>query len=196
MHRLISSTAIATATLVGATALAAMKPTLATSRPAAAPARLIADLSDKILYVYDAGSDEPDMYDIAHGRDSYPTPTGQFGIRKLTWNPSWNPPDSRWARKKAAAGPGDPKNPMKIVKIFFREPDYYIHGTDDVGSLGSADSHGCLRMAPEDVAKLGKWVMAHGGKPQGESWFQRILHSRREEKVVYLSSPVPLLIRQ
>ena len=93
-----------------------------------------------------------------------------------------------------AAGPGDPKNPMKVVKIFFKEPDYYIHGTDDVGSLGSADSHGCLRMAPEDVMKVGKWVMDHGGEPREENWFYRVLHSRREEKVIYLSSPVPIIV--
>ena len=54
--------------------------------------RLVADLSDKILYLYD-GSDEPQMFDISNGRDSYPTPTGNFKIRKLTWNPSWTPPD-------------------------------------------------------------------------------------------------------
>ena len=29
-----------------------------------------------------------------------------------------------------------------------------IHGTDDVGSLGSAASHGCIRMAIPDVVAL------------------------------------------
>ena len=29
-----------------------------------------------------------------------------------------------------------------------------IHGTDDVGSLGSAASHGCVRMAVADVIDL------------------------------------------
>jgi len=29
-----------------------------------------------------------------------------------------------------------------------------IHGTDDVGSLGSAASHGCIRMAIPDVIEL------------------------------------------
>ena len=29
-----------------------------------------------------------------------------------------------------------------------------IHGTDDVGSLGSAASHGCIRMAIPDVIDL------------------------------------------
>ena len=29
-----------------------------------------------------------------------------------------------------------------------------IHGTDDVGSIGSAASHGCVRMTVEDVTDL------------------------------------------
>ncbi len=133
------------------------------ARAAKEPAiRLVADLSDKILYVYE-GDSVLTMFDIADGKEPYPTPRGSFKIRKLTWNPSWRPPDSEWAKKKTAKGPGDRGNPMKVVKIFFKEPDYYIHGTGDLGSLGSADSHGCLRMAPDDVTQLGRWVMEHGG---------------------------------
>ncbi len=163
-------------------------------RAAAAPAmRLVADLSDKILYVYQ-GDSVLTMFDVADGKDPYPTPRGSFKIKKLTWNPSWRPPDSEWARKKTAKAPGDPANPMKVVKIFFKEPDYYIHGTGDIGSLGSADSHGCLRMAPEDVTQLGRWVMEEGGGWKGENWFLRILHSRRQEKVIYLTAPVTISV--
>ena len=158
------------------------------------PVQMVADLSDKILYLYE-GDSVTDMYDISDGKDPYPTPRGSFKVRKLTWNPRWIPPDSKWARKKTAKSPGDPENPMKVVKIFFKEPDFYIHGTGDLASLGSSESHGCLRMAPEDVMKVGKWVMEHGGQAQDENWFMRILHSRREEKVIYLSSPVPMLVR-
>jgi len=155
---------------------------------------MIADLSAKILYVH--GTDSVGYYDISTGKDGYPTPTGNFKIRKLTWNPSWTPPDSKWAAKKKPAAPGDPKNPMKVVKIFFKEPDYYIHGTADVGSLGYSESHGCLRMAPDDVMKVGMWVMQHGGQPQEENWFMRLIHSRNEEKVVYLSKPVSIRVQQ
>jgi|SRR5687768_1026813 len=155
--------------------------------------RIVADLSDKILYVYEADT-VTDMFDIADGTDKYPTPRGSFRIRRMTWNPSWVPPDSEWARKKSAKGPGEKGNPMKVVKIFFKEPDYYIHGTGDLGSLGSSDSHGCLRMAPDDVTRLGKWVLEHGGEWKGENWFMRILHARRQEKPIYLSKPVPISV--
>src|SRR2546430_13620071 len=55
-------------------------------------------------------------------------------------------PNAAWAKKYARQEPGAPANPMKVVKIFFKEPDYYIHGTGDINSLGKAESHGCLRI--------------------------------------------------
>ncbi len=180
---------------VGFAAMTGMSIAESSSSNQAAPVRMVADLSDKILYVYEADT-VAKMFDISDGKDPYPTPRGSFKVRKLNWNPSWRPPDSKWARNKSAKGPGEPGNPMKVVKIFFKEPDYYIHGTADIGSLGSADSHGCLRMSPDDVTELGKWVLEHGGEWKGENWFMRILHSRRQEKVIYLSNPVSLTVTE
>jgi lipoprotein-anchoring transpeptidase ErfK/SrfK len=167
------------------------------NQPAASydePLLLTADLGSKILTVRRGGS-VLKTYSVAVGSERYPTPPGTYTIRKIVWNPSWTPPpDAKWARGKTAKGPGDPGNPMKVVKIFFHEPDYYIHGTDDVESLGSAASHGCLRMDPSEVADLAKLIMEHGGQPRDENWFWRIIHSRREEKVVYLDNPVSLTV--
>ena len=153
---------------------------------ASVPARtIIARRGDSILKTYA----------VAVGQDKYPTPRGTFMIRKMIWNPSWRPPpDADWAKGKKAKGPGEAGNPMKVVKIFFQEPDYYIHGTGDVESLGSAASHGCLRMDPEQVADLAKLIMEHGGQPHEENWFWRIIHSRREEKAIYLDNPISLTI--
>jgi lipoprotein-anchoring transpeptidase ErfK/SrfK len=159
-----------------------------------APLVLKANLGARLLFVK-RGDSTLKSYAVAVGQDRYPTPLGTFTIRKIVWNPSWRPPpDADWAKGKKAKGPGDPGNPMKVVKIFFQEPDYYIHGTDDVESLGSAASHGCLRMEASDVADLAKLIMEHGGQPRGENWFWRIIHSRREEQVVYLDNPVSLTI--
>jgi lipoprotein-anchoring transpeptidase ErfK/SrfK len=162
--------------------------------PQEAPLVLKANRGARILFVT-RGDSTLKSYAVAVGQDRYPTPVGTFMIRKIVWNPSWRPPpDADWAKGKTAKGPGDPGNPMKVVKIFFQEPDYYIHGTGDVESLGSAASHGCLRMDPNDVADLAKLIMEHGGQPRDENWFWRILHSRRQEQVVYLDNPVSLTI--
>jgi hypothetical protein len=83
---------------------------------------------------------------------------------------------------------------MKVVKMFFKEPTYYIHGTGDLRSLGDAASHGCLRMAPADAAQVARWLMEHGGQPRGENWFRRILRLRTREEVIYLDNPIRLTI--
>lgn len=168
-------------------------PSVVTAVPDA-PLTLHADLSARML-IAKKGDVTLKTYPIAVGQDRYPTPVGEFTIRRIVWNPSWKPPPgAAWAKGKTAKGPGEAGNPMKVVKIFFHDPDYYIHGTGDVESLGSAASHGCLRMDPEEVADLAKLIMDNGGEPRGDNWFWRIIHSRREEKEVSLDNPVSLTI--
>lgn len=156
--------------------------------------RLQVDLDKKELVAFVDGEIAA-RYDVAVGKKSDPTPRGQFAVRKIIWNPSWvPPPGEKWAKGKKATPPGHPENPMKRVKMFFKEPDYYIHGTGDEDSLGAAESHGCIRMAKEDVAELSRLVMEHGGKPMPEPWWKRIFR-RKTTKVVYLEMPVPIEIR-
>jgi lipoprotein-anchoring transpeptidase ErfK/SrfK len=163
------------------------------SSAAAAELRLEVDLSERQL-IASVDGEVIETFTVAVGKNSYPTPEGGFKIRKVIWNPSWRPPDSKWARGKTAKPPGHPENPMKVVKMFFKEPDYYIHGTADEDSLGRADSHGCIRMHEEDVTRLAQLVMEHGGKPMPEPWYRRIFR-RKTTQVVYLDAPVPIEIR-
>ena len=157
--------------------------------------RLAASLSGRRLVVQ-VGEDSSLTFAIAVGKDSKPTPTGSFNVRKIVWNPAWVPPDEKWAKGKEPQPPGAKANPMKLVKIFFKEPDYYIHGTSDVETLGDAASHGCLRMDPDDAYRLARFLMEHGGQPRDESWFWRVMHFRSETKTVYLDHPIPLTISQ
>ena len=92
-------------------------------------------------------------YDVAIGSSAHPTPTGSFPIRKLVWNPAWTPPDVKWAKGQTAKAPGHPSNPMKTVKIFFQEPDYYIHGTGAVESLGEARTVTVQQTAPLTITR-------------------------------------------
>lgn len=159
---------------------------------AAAELRLEVNLSERELVALLDG-EVIEQFPVAVGKEKYPTPTGNFTIRKVIWNPSWVPPDSKWARGKTAKPPGHPENPMKVVKIFFKEPDYYIHGTGDEDSLGRAESHGCVRMSPKDAARVAQLVMEHGGKPMPEPWYRRIFR-KKTTKVVYLERPVAIEI--
>jgi lipoprotein-anchoring transpeptidase ErfK/SrfK len=157
------------------------------------PLKLQVDLGSRQLSVIENG-EVIETYPVAIGKPSYPTPKGNFSIRRIIWNPRWVPPDSPWARKKSPKGPGDPDNPMGKVKIFFSEPDYYIHGTKLVDSLGEAESHGCLRMRNDDVVALAARVMAAGGKPVEEGWVRRMVNRIRSTHEVRLSSPVPISV--
>ena len=165
-----------------------------TSAAAVSPSlRLTASLSNRKLYVEE--HDEVVLsFPIAVGLPQHPTPTGSFLIRRIVWNPAWIPPDEKWARRDRPRAPGDPYNPMRLVKIYFRPPDYYIHGTPYVGSLGKAASHGCLRMNPVDAAEVAQYVMEHGGQPRDEGWFWRVIHARSQTKTVNLRNPIPMTI--
>ena len=154
--------------------------------------RLRASLSQKKLVIEDGGQVVRE-FGVAVGLPSHPTPRGNFTIRRMIWNPAWIPPNSPWAKGKKPRQAGDPNSPMQAVKIFFREPHYYIHGTNDPKSIGSAASRGCLRMTPEDAAELGAYLMEHGGQPRDEAWFRRVFRFGRST-VIYLDRPLGLTI--
>jgi lipoprotein-anchoring transpeptidase ErfK/SrfK len=160
---------------------------------AASDLRLEVDVSDNELVAY-VGDEAVARYDVSTGIDDSPTPHGTFKISKVIYNPAWRPPDAKWAKKKTPKEPGHPDNPMKKVKMYFREPDYYIHGTGDLDNLGRNASHGCVRMSPSDVTELAKVVMEHGGKPKPEPWYKRIFRLRRQT-VVFLAEPIPIQIK-
>jgi lipoprotein-anchoring transpeptidase ErfK/SrfK len=157
--------------------------------------RLAVDLSQRHLTVLNADS-EVTTYGVAIGSRKYPTPTGSFSIQKIVWNPAWIPPDRDWAKNKTPQAPGAEANPMRVVKIYFREPAYYIHGTNNPESIGEAASHGCLRMEADDAARLARYLMEHGGQPRSENWFWRVLHFRSQTQTVYLDNPVRLTISE
>lgn len=119
------------------------------------------DLSQRTLKVIEDG-EVVRTYGVAVGTRKHPTPTGTFRTGRIEWNPRWVPPPSKWARKYKPREGGDPRNPMQGVKIYFREPWYFIHGTNKPGSIGSAASHGCLRMRTKDAKALARRISKHG----------------------------------
>lgn len=182
--------------------MAAVGGLAASAEPAPAPVEaelaqslsLSIDLSARTLKVI-RGGEVVNSYPVAVGQPSYPTPQGHFSIAHVVWNPRWVPPDSEWAKDEEEAAPGDPDNPMGRVKIFFREPSFYIHGTHEVDSLGRAESHGCVRMRNGDAIEVAQMVMRAGGSARPPGWFKRTLNRMRSTREVYLSNPVPLVIK-
>ena len=93
-------------------------------------------------------------YTIAVGRQGLETPAGQYTVADKQINPSWHVPNSSWAGSLAGRViPPGPQDPLKARWIGIVN-GAGIHGTEDIGSLGSNASHGCIRMAIPDVIEL------------------------------------------
>ena len=126
------------------------------------PLRLVVSLSARELTVIEHG-EVVATYGVAIGRPKHPTPTGSFRTGDSEWNPSWTPPPTDWARNKRYQPPGAAANPMQGVKIYFKAPYYFIHGTNNPGSIGEAASHGCIRMTAADAVRLARRIERAGG---------------------------------
>ena len=157
------------------------------------PLSLEVVLSEKMLYVH-LGEQLIRAYPVAIGKIEHPTPAGEFLIERMIWNPWWYPPDSEWADGLSPTRPGSPSNPMRVVKIPFDSPYYYIHGTDRPESLGTMASHGCVRVSEQTAAELGRLVMRFGGHDRSDGWVRRLLRDKKEQ-TVELAMPVPMTIR-
>jgi lipoprotein-anchoring transpeptidase ErfK/SrfK len=94
-------------------------------------------------------------YHIAVGQVGLETPAGLYHIQNKAVNPAWHVPTSAWAGDLAGTTVpgGTPQNPLKArwLGIF---DGAGIHGTDAASSIGSAASHGCIRMLIPDVIEL------------------------------------------
>jgi hypothetical protein len=100
-------------------------------------------------------------YRIAVGRQGLETPAGLYEINDKQINPSWHVPNSAWAGSLAGQViPPGPDDPIKARWLGFYN-GAGIHGTDEISSLGSAASHGCVRMAIPDVEQLYDLVPLH-----------------------------------
>jgi hypothetical protein len=96
------------------------------------------------LYLY-SGMTFVRRFAIAVGMPAYPTPIGRFRIVVKERNPTWNPPDSDWAAGLGPVPPG-PGNPLGTRWMGLSVPGIGIHGTPAAYSIGTAASHGCIRM--------------------------------------------------
>lgn len=94
-------------------------------------------------------------YPIAIGMIGLETPAGLYHVQNKAIDPAWSVPNSPWAGSLAGQviPGGAPDNPIKArwLGIFAGAG---IHGTSEDGSIGSAASHGCIRMHIADVEEL------------------------------------------
>jgi lipoprotein-anchoring transpeptidase ErfK/SrfK len=94
-------------------------------------------------------------YPIAVGQVGLETPAGLYDVQNKAVDPDWHVPNSAWAGDlagKVIPG-GSPENPIKARWLGIYD-GAGIHGTSEDSSIGSAASHGCIRMHIADVEEL------------------------------------------
>jgi lipoprotein-anchoring transpeptidase ErfK/SrfK len=105
------------------------------------------------LSVYRAGKLDR-TYGVATGAPGFPTPLGRFTITLKRYRPTWVNPGSDWGKDMPASIPPGPGNPLGTRALNLNAPGIRIHGTEADSSIGTAASHGCIRMHMPDVEEL------------------------------------------
>ncbi|HUN98750.1 MAG TPA: L,D-transpeptidase family protein [Bradyrhizobium sp.] len=125
--------------------------------PEAKPARgIVVNLGDLRLYYYESASGMAMSFPIGIGQEGWDIPLGHTAIIRKRANPTWVPPASIRAERPdlPAAIPPGPDNPMGAFALDLGWPSYAIHGTNRPYAVGRRVTHGCIRLYPEDIARL------------------------------------------
>jgi L,D-transpeptidase ErfK/SrfK len=108
---------------------------------------LVVNLPERGVFLFLDGAFEK-FYPIAIGQPGrFATPTGQFQLASRVKDPTWMPPE--WAGLGTdTVVPAGPDNPLGDRWMGLSSPGLGLHSTTQPTSIGSAASHGCMRMYP------------------------------------------------
>lgn len=117
-----------------------------TSQEEQATTRLIViSIPDRQLALIEDG-EVVKVYPVAVGKDSTPSPEGEFTIITRTEDPTYY--------HEGKVIPPGKSNPLGTRWMGLSLKGYGIHGTNAPKSIGKAASHGCIRMAKKDLEEL------------------------------------------
>lgn len=115
---------------------------------------LLVRIGENKLYLYEDQKITRE-WTVATGQPEYMTPTGLFEVELKRYMPTWvNPAPDTWGANMPDTIPPGPGNPLGVRAINWTAPAIRFHGTSATYSLGYNASHGCVRMANEDVIEL------------------------------------------
>jgi L,D-transpeptidase ErfK/SrfK len=145
---------------------------------------IVLNIPERRVYVFKNGSFLA-RYPVAVGRPSWPTTTGEYQLRSKIIDPTWTPPSSMVKREgvKDEPVPPGPENPLGDRWMGWTAPGFGFHSTTSPSSIGSAASHGCVRLYPESARRMFEQVTV--GMPI-YSVYEPVLIGKRDGKY-YLS---------
>jgi lipoprotein-anchoring transpeptidase ErfK/SrfK len=120
------------------------------SPPVMDTVNLVLNLKEKQVYVY-KGDKILTKYPVAIGKKGWETPTGDWYVMEKVVNPGWTS-----FKDGSVMKPGK-NNPLGERWIGFWTDGKDVigfHGTPNLKSIGTAASHGCVRMHNKDVKAL------------------------------------------
>ena len=119
------------------------------------------DTHDRVLDVID-GDTIIGSYPITPGSKTLPAPLGTWKVVRITMLP-WFRWDEAMLRHGRRSGdffniPPGPRNPVGIAWIGLNKKGVGIHGTNHPDVIGRSASHGCIRLANWDAARVANQV--------------------------------------
>ena len=125
-------------------------------------AKVVVSKQDKVLRAYDAGGKLIAQFMVTTGSTHDPLPIGTWKIYGADYNPKFHfNPKLFWDAKKgetSAMLPPGPNGPVGVVWLDLSKEHYGIHGTPNPELIGRTASHGCVRLANWDAARLAMMV--------------------------------------
>lgn len=116
---------------------------------------IVVNLPELRLY-YFLSDREVLTFPLGIGKEGYETPLGSTTVRRKRIHPTWVPTASEHAETPGLPTqvPPGPDNPMGELALYLGWSGYAIHGTNKPYSIGRRDSHGCIRLYPQDISAL------------------------------------------
>jgi L,D-transpeptidase ErfK/SrfK len=127
--------------------------------PSADGVNIVVNIPQRMLFYFVDGR-LAEAHPIAAGSRGWRTPRGNFEIVLAEENPVWNVPSSiqaemaRMGKKVLTHVPPGPSNPLGRYWLGLSLPGIGIHGTNAPASIYSLQTHGCLRLHPDDIEPL------------------------------------------
>lgn len=158
----------------------------------ASQTKIIINVPSRELFLYHKG-ELVYNFPVAIGQSIYPTPVGPRYLNQIVWNPWWIPPNSAWAKNDKPTPPG-PGNPLGPVKMKLGEA-IMLHGTSKETTVGTAASHGCMRMYNRDARTLAWWIQKNYSTQDEEILLEKYQTHPRDSFYIQLTQNVPVEIK-
>lgn len=109
---------------------------------------LVVNIPERGFYVF-SKNQSPRFFPVAMGQPGrFATPDGTFSVLEKVKDPEWIAPE--WAGLgENNVVPAGPDNPLGDRWIGLSSAGLGMHSTNNPSSIGTATSHGCMRMYPE-----------------------------------------------